>query len=571
MSQSYRLKISRPSLKLKVATRIPVQLVGGTGVTLTKANGTYTFDLNFDELGTIAAYTDGLEATTYLPSWESTGDDFSKISITNLKADLTASFDLQYQPLDAELTAIAGLTSAANKLPYFTGAGTASLTDFSSFARTLVDDADQAAMRVTLGLTPGTDVQAYDADLAALAANSTDGLWAHTGSGTGAARTLTAPAAGMTITNPAGIAGNPTFVLANDLAAVEGLASTGIARRTGSDAWSVGTAVANSELATMAAYTIKGNATGSSAVPTDISIPALTQKASPVAGDYVMIADSADSNSLKYSLVSALAAAGAVGSYNGRTGTVSAIGTDVPLRSYLAGLTLSTAGSSATFGIAAGVATDSTNVSMMALASAYTKTTSSWAVGTGNGALDTGSIANSTWYHVYQIQRPDTGVVDVLISLSATSPTLPANYTLFRRIGSMKTNGSAQWTSFSQVGDKFIWNAAIADINAASNVGTTRASITLTVPTGIVVTALFNSTIVSSGTANSLVYSSLLESSQAPATGYVSIYISGAGSNAGSFQTTTNTSAQIGVRSDGASGAYSVATHGWIDSRGRLD
>lgn len=79
--------------------------------------------------------------------------------------------------------------------------------------------------------------QPLDADLTALAANSTDGFWAHTGAGTGAARTLTAPAAGFTITNPAGIAGNPTFVLANDLSALEGLSSTGIAVRTAIDAW----------------------------------------------------------------------------------------------------------------------------------------------------------------------------------------------------------------------------------------------------------------------------------------------------------------------------------------------
>lgn len=95
-----------------------------------------------------------------------TAGNFPALDATGKILSDSGSKPADFQPVDADLTAIAALVSAANKLPYATGAGTWAMTDFSAFGRTLVDDADAATARTTLGVVIGTDVQAYDADTA---------------------------------------------------------------------------------------------------------------------------------------------------------------------------------------------------------------------------------------------------------------------------------------------------------------------------------------------------------------------------------------------------------------------
>ncbi|MDU1172778.1 pyocin knob domain-containing protein [Citrobacter freundii] len=57
------------------------------------------------------------------------------------------------QPLDATLTALAGLVGEANKLPYFNGSDTAALTDLTSVGRNIIGKTDIAAVLTYLGLS----------------------------------------------------------------------------------------------------------------------------------------------------------------------------------------------------------------------------------------------------------------------------------------------------------------------------------------------------------------------------------------------------------------------------------
>ncbi|TKT78440.1 pyocin knob domain-containing protein [Aquamicrobium sp. LC103] len=72
------------------------------------------------------------------------------------------------------LQALAGLTGAANRLPFFTGAGTMDTTALTPFMRTLLDDANGAAAYGTLGTIPDGSLPGRISEICPLVSNLND-------------------------------------------------------------------------------------------------------------------------------------------------------------------------------------------------------------------------------------------------------------------------------------------------------------------------------------------------------------------------------------------------------------
>ena len=124
------------------------------------------------ELGYVSGVTSAIQ--TQLGTKLTASNNLSDVSSTSTaRTNLGLAIGTNVQAYDTELAAIAGLTSAADKGIQFTGSGTAAVFDLTTAGKALLDDADATTQRTTLGL--GT-IATQNANNVALTGGTITGL-----------------------------------------------------------------------------------------------------------------------------------------------------------------------------------------------------------------------------------------------------------------------------------------------------------------------------------------------------------------------------------------------------------
>lgn len=192
----------------------------------------------------------------------------SEVSTPNFTNSATATFSVSTTNVSVNPTNLANAQIAAGAAIDFSKlSGVAASVHVH--AGEDITSGTVAAARIDSAIATDAEVaagfQPLDSDLTALAGNGSNGLLARTGSGTVEARTITGDSE-ITVSNGDGVSGNPTLAIASSIAR-------------------------DSEVSSAVANVIHSNVAG--------EITAITDKATPVAADHILIEDSAASDAKK--------------------------------------------------------------------------------------------------------------------------------------------------------------------------------------------------------------------------------------------------------------------------------
>jgi hypothetical protein len=209
-----------------------------------------------------------------------------------------------------------------------------------------------------------------------------------------------------------------------------------------------------------------------------------------------------------------------------------------------------------------------------------------WAAGgtpgtpAGGIASSLGGVASGTWYHVFVIANPTTGAVDAGYDTDLAAVNLLADatgFTKYRRVGSVRTDGSANILPYTQQGNEFLWDDPVLDVNAVGFTTTAQVP-TMTVPSGVKIHHIGDWGANETGTASqsSGVLVTALDQNDTAATvgifATVSLWNGAANANTSSSRvvTRTNLNSQVRWRASHTDAAYTLScvTHGWLDTRG---
>lgn len=234
----------------------------------------------------------------------------------------------------------------------------------------------------------------------------------------------------------------------------------------------------------------------------------------------------------------------------------------------LFGLALSKSAAT-TVGVAAGFCTDKSVAASIVLP-ATTKTFAAFGAGSGNGGLDTGAIAANTWYHVHAISKALGASPDVLISLSATAPTMPATFTLSRRIGSIFTDATPNIIGFTQTEDEFLWDVPRLDVNTAAP-GTVAVLAAVSAPLGVKTQAIILLNMLHTVAASSIITSPDSTDTAPDTANQFSCLVNGV-SQIGCVEMRVRTNLLSQLRYRNAVSPitqFVIRTRGYLDTRGR--